>query len=49
MREGVLCDGLFLSVVLVVKQISLIMQHVALLGGAGNSTTLARRHYAVIS
>ena len=39
----------FFSVVLVVKQISLIVQQVALLGGAGNYTTLARRHYAVIS
>tara|TARA_Y100000589_G_scaffold301805_1_gene312935 strand:- start:1713 stop:1862 length:150 start_codon:yes stop_codon:yes gene_type:complete len=49
MREGGLYDGLFFSVVHVVKQISLIMQQVALLGGAGNYTTLARRHYAVIS
>ena len=49
MREGGLYERLFFSVVLVVKQISLIMQQVALLGGAGNYTTLARRHYAVIA
>ena len=49
-REGGLYDGLFFfSVVLVGKQISLITQQVALLGGAGSFTTLARRHYAVNS
>ena len=40
--EAGLYNERFFSVVLVVKQISLIMQQVALLGGAGNHTTLAR-------
>ena len=48
-KAGCTTDYFFFSVVLVGKQISLIKQQVALLGGAGSFTTLARRHYAVNS